>query len=251
MAIELTWLGHGCWSIHIQSSQGEFRLLLDPFLDESPAAPVSSDEVAADFILVSHGHFDHIADCVKIAKRTDAIVISNYEICEWLGQQGVKRTHPHNLGGGSEQPFGRVELTIAHHSSALPDGAYGGNPSGFLLEIEGQHLYFACDTALFSDMKLIGERGIDFAVLPIGDQFTMGPTDSLRAIRMIEPTQVAPAHYNTWPPIQQNAQAWAQRVRAETKAEPCVVLPGGRIEIPRSARSMSKLGHSPEFLTGL
>src|SRR5262249_43353439 len=135
------------------------------------------------------------------------------------------------LGGGSQQPFGRVELTIAQHSSMLPDGANGGNPSGFLLEIAGQRIYLACDTALFSEMKLIGERGIDFAVLPIGDQFTMGPAESLRAIRMIEPKRVAPAHYNTWPPIAQDAQAWAARVRAETKAEPCVLEPGGKVTL--------------------
>ena len=209
MSIELTWLGHGSWLVHVKSSKtGEHRILVDPFLDDSPTAPVKSDAVSADFILVSHGHFDHVADAAKIARRTGATVISNYEICEWLGKQGIERTHPHNLGGGSAQAFGRVQLTVAFHSSMLPDGTYGGNPSGFLLTLDEAKLYFACDTALFGDMRLIGERGIDLAVLPIGDQFTMGPDDALRAVKLIEPKVVVPSHYGTWPPIVQDAEAW-------------------------------------------
>ncbi len=136
MDIELTWLGHGAWSVVAPTAQhGSQRILIDPFLDDSPTASVKAADVAADFILISHGHFDHVSDAAKIAKRTGALVISNFEICEWLAKQGVERTHPHNLGGGSEQKFGRVQLTIAHHSSMLPDGSYGGNPSGFLLSI--------------------------------------------------------------------------------------------------------------------
>jgi len=222
MATQLTWLGHGSWSIQT----GDHQILLDPFLDDSPTAPVKSGEVEAEFVLISHGHFDHVADCVNIAKRTGATVISNFEICQWLAGQGVEKTHPHNLGGGSDQPFGRVQLTLAHHSSALPDGSYGGNPSGFLLTLDGAKFYFACDTALFMDMQLIGEQGIDVAVLPIGDQFTMGPDDSLRAIELIRPRIVLPAHYNTWPPIEQNAAAWAATVKQKTKAEPVLLEPG-------------------------
>ncbi len=230
MSIELTWLGHGSWLVHSKSSRsGEHRILVDPFLDDSPTAPVKSDAVDANYILVSHGHFDHVADAAKIARRTGAMVISNFEICEWLAKQGVERTHPHNLGGGSAQAFGRVQLTVAFHSSVLPDGTYGGNPSGFLLTLDEAKLYFACDTALFSDMRLIGERGIDLAVLPIGDQFTMGPDDALRAVKLIEPKVVVPSHYGTWPPIEQDAEAWARRVKAETKAQPRVVHPGGKI----------------------
>ncbi len=230
MGMELTWLGHACWSLQITSPElGSYAILIDPFLDDSPSAPVKSADVAADFILISHGHFDHVADAAKIAKRTGATVISNFEICEWLAKQGVEKTYPHNLGGGSAQPFGRVQLTIAHHSSVLPDGAYGGNPSGFLLWTLGRTLYFACDTALFSDMRLIGEHGIDLAVLPIGDQFTMGPTDSIRAIKLLEPKMVVPSHYDTWPPIHQDAAAWAHLVRSQTTAEPRVLTPGGTI----------------------
>ncbi len=235
MGVELTWLGHGCWSILTRSREyGELTILLDPFLDDSPSAPVKAADVKADFILISHGHFDHVADAAKIATRTGALVISNFEICEWLGKQGIKRTHPHNLGGGSAQKFGHVQLTLAHHSSVLPDGTYGGNPSGFLLSIEGQKIYFACDTALFYDMRLIGEAGIDLAALPIGDQFTMGPADSIRAIKLIEPRQVVPSHYDTWPPIHQDAMAWAERVRKETNAEPRVMKPGDKIVLTAS-----------------
>lgn len=224
----LTWLGHGCWLIKTSKQ----TILLDPFLDPSPTAPCKAADIkGVDVILVSHGHFDHVADLVSIAKRTGAVVVSNFEICEWAGKQGVERTEPMNLGGGIQLPLGCVTLTTAAHSSVLPDGTYGGNPGGFLIEADGRVIYFACDTALTADMRLLARRKIDLAVLPIGDRFTMGPEDSLEAIRMIEPRRVAPAHYNTWPPIAQDASAWAARVRSETSAEPLVLEPGGVIEV--------------------
>ncbi len=227
MSTELTWLGHGTWLI----ITGGHTILLDPFLDDSPTAPVRADAVAADTILVSHGHFDHVSDVVKIAKRTGAKVISNFEICDWLGKQGVEHTDAMNTGGNTEQPFGTVKMTRADHSSMLPDGTNGGNPSGFLLSLAGCRIYFACDTALFSDMKLIGAAGIDLAVLPIGDRFTMGPEDAIEAVKLIKPKLVAPAHYNTWPPIQQDAHRWADRVKNETPARPVVPEPGGKIQL--------------------
>ncbi|HEV3022166.1 MAG TPA: metal-dependent hydrolase, partial [Pirellulales bacterium] len=198
---------------------------------DSPTSPVKPEQVSPDFILVSHGHADHISDCVRLARRTQATVISNFEICEWLAKQGVANTIAHNLGGGSDHPWGRVKLTLAHHSSSLPDGSNGGNPSGFLLTLADGKIYFACDTGLFYDMRLIGEAKIDLAVLPIGDLFTMGPDDSIEAIKLIAPKRVAPSHYNTWPPISQDVDVWAQRVRSETEAEPCVVQPGGKISL--------------------
>jgi L-ascorbate metabolism protein UlaG (beta-lactamase superfamily) len=134
-----------------------------------------------------------------------------------------------NIGGAIELPFGRVKQTIAHHSSTLPDGSSGGNPCGYLLTIDGLKIYFACDTGLFYDMKLIGSGGLDLAVLPIGDRFTMGPDDALEAVKLLEPRRVVPSHYNTWPPIAQDAAAWAERVRRETHAEPIVVPPGGTV----------------------
>lgn len=219
----LTWLGHGAW----QLDTAGHRVLIDPFLTGNPAAAVSADAVSADFILVSHGHGDHVGDTVAIAKRTGATVIANYEITEWLGRQGVAKTHPMNTGGAHAFPFGNLKLTIAHHTSMLPDGTNGGNPCGFLIRLgDGKKIYHAADTGLFLDMQLIGEEGIDLAILPIGDNFTMGPDDALRAIRLIQPRQVIPTHFGTWDLIAQDAGRWAARVRTETTAEPIVLKPG-------------------------
>jgi len=171
MATELTWPGHGSWSIKVD----EHHVLLDPFFDDSPTAPFMANDVDCDYILVSHGHFDHVADVASIANRTGATVVAIFEIAEWFSKNhGVKETLGMNLGGGVNLPFGRVKMTPAHHSLQLPDGSYGGNPAGFLLTLEVGNIYFARDTALFSDMKLIGAAGIDLAILPIGDHFTMG-----------------------------------------------------------------------------
>ncbi len=225
MASELTWLGHGSWSI----ATGDYHVLLDPFLDDSPVAPVKADDVRADFILVSHGHFDHIADARKIALRTGATVIANFEICQWLAAGGVEKTHAMNIGGGFDHPFGRVKMTIAHHTSMLPDGANGGNAGGFLVSLPEGNVYFACDTGLFYDMRLIGSAGIELAVLPIGDNFTMGPDDALEAVKLLRPKRVVPVHSNTWPLIAQDPDAWADRVNAETEAQPIVLEPGEKI----------------------
>jgi len=222
MPTTLTWLGHGAWSIHT----GEHHILLDPFLSDSPVAAATADEVQADFILISHGHHDHVGDTVSIAARTGATVVANFEICQWLARQSVEKTCPMNLGGLCHLPPATVKMTLAHHSSALPDGSYGGNPCGFLLMLPEGNVYFACDTALFYDMKLIGEAGLALAVLPVGDNFTMGPDDAVRAVQLLAPARVVPVHVNTWPVIEQNVNAWAQRVRAETSAEPVVLAPG-------------------------
>lgn len=227
MTTTLTWLGHGCWSLQTAGH----KLLIDPFLDHSPVAPVKSADVEADFILVSHGHEDHVADVEAIAKRTGALVIGNFEVCQWFQSRGVTNTLGMNLGGSTRQPFGRLKLTLAHHSSTMPDGSPGGNPSGLLLWLEDATIYFACDTALFSDMERIGRVGLDLAVLPIGDLFTMGPEDSIEAIKLLQPKRVLPAHYDTWPPIAQDAQAWATSVRQETSAEPIVLEPGQSITL--------------------
>ena len=225
MSIEIKWFGHNAWTIQTSDT----TILLDPFFDDSPTAPVKSDAVSADYILVSHGHFDHVGDTAKIATRNSSKVLTNFEIAEWFKKVCVadEMVIPLNLGGSIGLPFGTVKMTIAHHSSVLPDGTYGGNPGGFLLELEGKRIYFACDTALFLDMKLIGVAGLDLAVLPIGDQFTMGPADSLEAIKLLNPKRVAPCHYNTWPPIEQNAEEWAGLVRIHSGADPIVLEPGG------------------------
>lgn len=224
----LTWLGHGSWLI----KTGDHQVLLDPFLNDSPTAPVKADDVSADVILISHGHFDHIADVATIANRCGSTVIGMVEVCNWLNSQhGVANTVGMNIGGSFAVPFGRVKLTIAHHSSSLPDGTYGGVPAGFLLTLPEGRVYFACDTGLFYDMKLIGAGGLALAVLPIGDHFTMGPQESIEAIKLLEPDRVAPAHYNTWPPIAQDAGKWAQLVKKRTSAQPIVLEPGGTIEL--------------------
>ena len=222
MGSKLIWYGHATLGLET----GGYRLLVDPYFSGNPAAPISAERVQADFILVSHGHNDHVGDTVEIAKRTGAMVVSNYEIAGWLESKGVK-THGQHLGGGHWHEFGYLKLTFAIHGSMLPDGSYGGNPAGFLLStLDGEKIYMACDTGLFGDMRLIGEEGIDLAVLPIGDNYTMGPDDALRAVKLIRPKHVIPIHYNTWDLISQNADAWASRVEAETTAKVHVLKPG-------------------------
>ena len=221
MPTTVTWLGHNA----IRIVTGGKTVLVDPFMTGQPTAPCKAEELSADYILLSHGHDDHLGDTVSIAKRCGATVVCNYELSEYLAKQGVK-AHGQQHGGGFKHAFGRVKLTIAHHGSALPDGSYGGNPCGFILYLTDGKVYAACDTGLFFDMQLIGDEGIDLALLPIGDNYTMGPDDSIRAIKLIRPRKVIPVHYNTWPPIAQDAGAWADRVRKETSATPVVLRPG-------------------------
>jgi len=228
MSVKLTYYGHACFAI----AGGGAVLIIDPFLSGNPMAAVQATDVNPDYILVSHGHGDHLGDAIPIAKRTGATIISNFEIATYCQQQGVESVHPLHIGGGFNFPFGRVQLTIAHHGSALPDGSYGGNPAGFLLTLEGQTIYHACDTGLFYDMKLIGEKGVAVAILPIGDNFTMGPDDALRAVKLIEPQVVIPIHYDTFDVIRQDPQAFAQRVEQETVAQCIILKPGESHELP-------------------
>ena len=222
MTNKLTWYGHAALGLETDG----YKLVVDPFFTGNPAASISAEAVEADFILVSHGHGDHVGDGVAIAKRTGATVISVNEIAVWFGDQGLK-SHGQHLGGGYKHPFGYLKLTLALHGSALPDGSNGGNPCGFLLTTnDGKKIYLAQDTGLFGDMKLIGEEGLDFAVVPIGDNFTMGPDDALRAVKMLQPKTVIPIHYNTWGLIAQDANAWAERVQKETKTKAVVLKPG-------------------------
>lgn len=228
MATRFCWLGHAAL---LFESDGH-RILIDPFLTGNPSAARKADDVEADFILISHGHGDHVGDAVAIAKRTGAVVVANYEIAGWFEAQGVGKVHGMQHGGGFTFPFGRLKLTLAFHGSALPDGSNGGNPAGFDLTFaDGTRVYDAADTGLFGDMKLIGEGGLDLAILPIGDNYTMGPDDALRAVKFLEPDRVFPIHYDTFPLIAQDAAAWAERVRAETQTRPIVTPPGEWIEL--------------------
>jgi L-ascorbate metabolism protein UlaG (beta-lactamase superfamily) len=223
MTTKLIWYGHAALGLET----GEYKIVVDPFFSDNPAASISADAVAPDFILVSHGHGDHVGDAMDIAQRTGATVISNFEIASWFESKGVAKTHGQQHGGGFKHPFGYLKLTLAFHGSALPDGSNGGNPCGFLLTTnDGQKIYLAQDTGLFGDMKLIGEEGLDLAVVPIGDNFTMGPEDALRAVKLLQPKVVIPIHYNTWDLIAQDANAWAQRVEQETSTKAVVLEPG-------------------------
>jgi L-ascorbate metabolism protein UlaG (beta-lactamase superfamily) len=230
MATRVRWLGHACL---LFESDGR-HILVDPFLTGNPAAADTAAKVPADFILVSHGHGDHVGDTVAIARRTGATVVTNYEISEWLARppQSLTKVHGQQHGGGHAFPFGRVKLTLAFHGSVLPDGTYGGNPCGFLLYFkDGKKVYDAADTGLFGDMRLIGEEGLDLAILPIGDNYTMGPDDALRAVKLLQPKKVLPIHYNTWDLIGQDAAAWAARVQQETQTQPVVLKPGEWVEV--------------------
>jgi len=227
MNTTLTWYGHATLGLET----GGYKILIDPFFSGNPAASVSAEEVAADYILVSHGHGDHVGDTLDIVKRTGAKAISNAEIAGWLSNKGVD-AHGQHLGGGYTHPFGYLKLTLALHGSALPDGSNGGNPAGFLLTTnDGYKIYMACDTGLFGDMRLIGEEGIDLAVLPIGDNYTMGPDDALRAVKLLEPKHAIPIHYNTWDLIAQDPNTWAERVKAETSTLVTVLEPGGTFSL--------------------
>jgi L-ascorbate metabolism protein UlaG (beta-lactamase superfamily) len=227
MTTSLTWLGHGAFSVETSGK----TILIDPFLTGNPLASTAADQVKADYIIVSHGHGDHVGDTVAIAKRTNALVIANYEIATWFSNQGVERTHGMNTGGSFKLDCGTVKLTLAHHGSMLPDGSYGGCANGVLLKLADGTIYHACDTALFSDMTLIGDEGLDVAIVPIGDNYTMGPDDAIRAVEFLCPKVVIPGHYNTFPVIAQDADQWAAGVVAKTKARPVVLKPGGSFQM--------------------
>jgi len=217
------WYGHAAAQLETDG----YKIVIDPFLSGNPAASIPADDVQADFILISHGHGDHVGDSVEIAKRTGATVISNFEIAAWFEGKGVKKVHAQHLGGGFKYPFGYLKLTLALHGSMLPDGHEGGNPAGFLLTTnDGKKVYLAQDTGLFGDMKLIGEEGLDLAVIPIGDNYTMGPDDALRAVKFLEPKVVIPIHYNTFDLLAQDENAWAQRVERETSTKVVLLKPG-------------------------
>lgn len=197
--MKLTYYGHSCFLVENEHN----KLLFDPFISPNDlASNIDPNEVEADFILVSHGHEDHVADAVSIAKRTQAQVISNFEIINWFAAQGVDNGHPMNHGGSASFDFGKVKYVNAVHSSVLPDGTYGGNPGGFIVYVEGKQFYFAGDTALTLDMQLIPRFAqLDLAILPIGDNFTMGPEDGVIAADFIQCDRIMGVHYDTFPYI--------------------------------------------------
>ncbi len=223
--MKLTFLGH---SAILLEHEG-WSVLVDPFLSGNPKAVVAADTLEADAIVVTHAHGDHVGDAVAIAKRTGAVVVSNVEIAGRLGREGIE-TIGANTGGRVALSGGAVTFTAAWHSSSFGDGGYGGLAMGAILEVGRQRVYHAGDTALFGDMALIARGGLDVALLPIGDHFTMGPADALEAVKLLRPRHVVPIHYGTFPPIEQDAGAFRDAVQAETDAVVHPLAPGEAIE---------------------
>jgi len=218
--MKLTYYGHACFAV----VAGGKTLLFDPFITPNPLAKkIDAGKIAADFILVSHGHGDHVADVIAIAQRTGATVIAPFEVGDWFEKKGVKNVQAMNHGGAAQVSFGRVKLTAAIHSSSMPDGSYGGNPCGFVIESNDGNFYYSGDTALTCDMKLIGEQTkLRFAVLPIGDFYTMGIEDAVRAASLIGVSRIVGVHYDTFPQIQIDRAAATKAAEAGGKE---LVLP--------------------------
>jgi len=193
------YLGHSC----LRFEFGKVSILVDPFIRPNPLAEnIDYDSLKADYILVTHGHHDHMADLMDLAENTGALVIANYEICNWVNDKGYTNTFAMNIGGNMRVGELRFKMTSAVHSSVMADGTYAGNPGGFVISAEKKHVYIAGDTALTYEMKLIGEEyDLDLAVLPLGDVFTMDAKDACRAAEFVNCTTILGVHYDTFPPI--------------------------------------------------
>ena len=226
--MKLTYWSHSCFLLET----GTHRLVMDPFLTGNPKAPLAANEVKCDFVLVPHGHNDHLGDAVAIARRNHATIIANYEIATFCGQQGAT-VHAMHIGGSHQFPFGRVKLTIAHHGSAYQTDngfLYMGNPAGILITAEGKTVYHAGDTGLFLDMQLIGRLGLDLAMVPIGDNFTMGIEDAAAALDLLKPKVAVPMHYNTWPIIAVDPELFVEAA-ARTDHTVHVLKPGESLNL--------------------
>lgn len=200
--MQVTYYGHACFEVKL----GSHTILFDPFISPNPLAKdIDVDALKPDFILLSHGHEDHVADVERVSKNSGAKLVSNFEVVSWFQNQGVQNGHPMNHGGEWEFEFGTVKAVNAVHSSCMPDGSYGGNPMGFVIKTNSGTFYYAGDTALHYDMKLIGEEfDIDFAFLPIGSNFTMGYKDAVKAAGFVNTNKVIAMHYDTFPYIEIN-----------------------------------------------
>ena len=221
----LKYYGHACFSV----SDGKTTLLFDPFLNGNPWEIATADQVNADYILVSHAHADHLGDTVAIAQRTGANIITTAEVCNLVGEQGCQNVSCMHIGGKINFPFGWVRVTLAFHGSGVP----GGHACGFIVNFNGKVIYFAGDTGLFCDMRLLGElEAIDYALLPIGNNFTMGAQDAAVAAELLRAKNIVPMHYDSWPVIKQDPVEFKAMVeKGKSGSNVIIVPPGESIEL--------------------
>ena len=220
--MKLKYFSHSAFQI--TANKGK-TILIDPFFDGNPTSPVKSENVFADFIILTHAHGDHIGDTFKIAKRCDSTIICVNELANYIQSKGFK-AHNMHIGGSYNFEFGRVKFTIAHHGSVTPDGVYGGEAAGVIVSVDGKNIYHTGDTGLFYDMKLIGEiNSIDFMLLPIGDNFTMGIDDAVMAVDFVNPKFSVPMHFDTFPLITADPNLFKSKV--EGKGKKCIILKYG------------------------
>lgn len=220
--MKLRYFSHSAFQVTTDSG---YVILIDPFLDGNPTSPVKSDDVKADFIILSHAHSDHLGDAFKIAKKRGSLIICVNELAEYCKSKGFE-AHNMHIGGEHKFPFGSVKFTIAHHGSITPEGNYAGEPAGILLFAEGKSIYHTGDTGLFYDMKLIGEMNkVDYMLLPIGDNYTMGLKDAVKAVELVNPKTAIPIHYNTFPLINSDPEEFKKNLNE--KGFNCRVLKFG------------------------